>query len=536
MQPEIQKITYPVGFARTIIVITTVSAAIMELIDTSIVNVALTRIAGNLGVSIEDMSWVITAYAIANVVIIPMTGFLQQYFGRKNYYLVSMVLFTVASYCCGASSSLGELVLWRFLQGIGGGALLSTSQGILFDAFPPEKRALAGGFFGMGIVLGPTLGPTVGGWILDNTEHWGWIFYVNIPIGILATYLTYTFIEKKWDEGKNKNNIHIDWLGIILLMAGVGCLQFTLERGETEDWFNSTIIQWTAAIATIGLILFVWRELNIKYPVVNLRVLNNRTLAITTVFTFVVGIGLFTSVYVYPVLMQRVVGWSPLVTGLSLLPPTLAGIIIFPIVGKRMSTGANPLPFVIAGFIFFIAFGFTGSDLSNDINRWNVFVPLLYRAFGISLLQLPLINASVATLKPQDYPAGIAINNMIRQLGGSFGIALSNNYINQQYAQHRLDLVTKVTTDNPVVQERIATITQGLISRTGDAASAVVQTYKSIDLSVDRQAYFLSYLDTFRMISLFFIIVFPLIFFLKFKKDKKASLNNEAKQALEGAH
>lgn len=522
--------TYPTGFNRVIIVLTTVTAAIMELIDTSIVNVGLTKISGSLGVTIEDISWVITAYAIANVIIIPMTGFLQQYFGRKNYYLVSMIVFTIASYFCGASSGLGELVFWRFVQGIGGGALLSTSQGILFDAFPPEKRALAGGFFGMGIVLGPTLGPTLGGYILEYSEHWGWIFYVNLPVGIIATYLTITFIDKKPGEGKNKESISIDYTGILLLMAGIGCLQYTLERGQSDDWFASSTIRWTALIAAVGLIAFIWWELSIKNPVVNLRVLDNRTLAITTIFTFVVGIGLFTSVYVYPVLAQRILGWTAYMTGLSLLPPTLLAVFLFPVIGRQMSKGANPLPFVIIGFCFFIAFGLVGGSLSNDLGRWNVFIPLALRAFGISMMQLPLINASVATLPPRDYPQGIAINNMIRQLGGSFGIAISNNYIASHYAQHRADLVTNIVQGSTVVTERMGTITQGIISRTGaDVATATQQTYKALDLAVDQQAYFLSYLDTFRLISLFFVIVFPLIFFLKLKKETPG--NDAAKKA-----
>ena len=209
------------GLARTIIVITTVSAAIMELIDTSIVNVALNDISGSLGVSIEDVSWVITAYAIANVIIIPLTGFLAEYFGRKNYYIVSMIIFTVASYLCGQSDSLIELIIWRFVQGIGGGALLSTSQAILFDAFEPKDRPMAAGLFGMGIVLGPTLGPTLGGWIIEHNS-WPLIFMINIPIGIIATFLSFTFIDKKVGEGKGKDAIKIDYTGIMLLMAGIG--------------------------------------------------------------------------------------------------------------------------------------------------------------------------------------------------------------------------------------------------------------------------------------------------------------------------
>src|SRR5215831_12955101 len=242
--------------AKYIIVITTVSAAVMELVDTSIVNVALNDMAGSLGVSIEDISWVITSYAIANVIIIPMTGFLAEYFGRRNYYIASMIIFTIASYMCAQSTGLVEIILWRFIQGIGGGALLSTSQAILFDAFEPQDRPIASGLFGMGLILGPTLGPTVGGYII---EHFNWplIFMINIPIGIIATILAYTFVEKKPKEGKKKAEIHVDYTGIGLLAAGIGCLQYVLERGEAEDWFSSNSIRISAVIAVVALIGFI---------------------------------------------------------------------------------------------------------------------------------------------------------------------------------------------------------------------------------------------------------------------------------------
>src|SRR5215471_6937871 len=263
------------GFAKFIIVVTTVTAAVMELIDTSIVNVALNDMAGSLGVSIEDISWVITSYAIANVIIIPLTSFLAEYFGRKNYYIASMIIFTLASYLCGQSTGLVEIIIWRFVQGVGGGALLSTSQAILFDAFEPKDRPIASGLFGMGLVLGPTLGPTLGGYII---EHYNWplIFMINIPIGFIATLLAYSFVDKKEGEGENKKGIYIDYPGIAMLMAGIGCLQFVLERGESEDWFSSNSIRICAVIAAVGLISFIVRELSIPKPAVNLRVLHNR--------------------------------------------------------------------------------------------------------------------------------------------------------------------------------------------------------------------------------------------------------------------
>lgn len=515
----------PKGFARFIIVLTTVTAAVMELIDTSIVNVGLNQIAGSLGVTIEDISWVITAYAIANVIIIPLTGFLAEYFGRKTYYISSMILFTIASYMCAQSGSLMELVVWRFVQGIGGGALLSTSQAILFDAFEPKDRPLASGLFGMGLILGPTLGPTLGGYIIDNFS-WPLIFTINIPIGIIATLLSVSFIHKKEDEGKRKKEIEIDYTGIFFLMTGIGCLQFVLERGEAEDWFSSNTIRICSALALFGVISFIWRELSIKHPAVDLHVLKNRNLAFTTIFTFVIGLGLFTSVFVYPVMAQRVFGWSSYETGLSLLPPTLIGVVMMPLIGRWMSKGVTPLPFVIVGFILFTAYAWLSASMSPDVGRWDFFFPLVLRALGLSMVNLPLINQAVAGLKPKEYASGIALNNMIRQLGGAFGIAMANNYIRHGYMQHRTDLVANITPNNPVFNQFNNGLKQTLGARTGDLYTAGTQAMKLVDLRIDKQAFYLAYLDTFHLIGIFFIAVLPMVIFLRTKKntDAKAAM------------
>ena len=525
----------PKGFARTIIVITTIAAAIMELIDTSIVNVALNDMSGSLGVSIEDISWVITAYAIANVIIIPLTGFLAEYFGRKNYYIASMIIFTVASYLCGQSGSLVEIIIWRFVQGVGGGALLSTSQAILFDAFEVKDRPIASGLFGMGIVLGPTLGPTLGGYIMESYS-WPLIFMINIPIGIIATILAYTFIDKKEGEGKKKKQIKIDYNGILLLMVGIGCLQFVLERGDAEDWFNSQAIRICSGLAIAGFISFIWYELSIEKPAVNLRVLNNTNLAFTTIFTFVVGVGLYTSVFVFPVLAQRVLGYTPLETGLTLLAPTMITVILMPVIGMLMGKGVKPIPFVIAGFLLFAGYAWYSSRVSPDVSRQDFFFPFALRAIGMSMVQLPLINQAVAGLQPKDYASGIALNNMTRQLGGAFGIAMANNYVSRTYAQHRLDLIGTLSQGSAALTERTTNLTQNFVNKGGiDVGSAATKAYGMINNAVDRQAYYLAYLDTFRLVALFFIVVIPLVVFLRTKKTVPAN-PAAAKAAMAEAH
>ena len=520
------------GLAKVIIVVTTISAAIMELLDTSIVNVALFNMAGSLGVNVEDVAWVITSYAIANVIIIPLTGFLAEYFGRKNYYVFSMILFTIASYMCGNANSLAMLVFWRFIQGIGGGALLSTSQSILFEAFDPKDRAIAGGLFGMGIVMGPTLGPTVGGYIMEHLS-WPWIFYINLPIGALATFLSLRFVPKLENEGKNKANISIDYIGIMLLAVGVGSLQYVLERGESEDWFASSTIQILTATALTGLLGFIYHELTTPNPAVKLSILKNRTQALTNLFSFVVGIGLFTSVYVFPVLVQRINGFTAYETGLAILFPTLVGIFLFPVIGKAMAGGAPPMPFILMGCIMFTIFGFYGGSMTGEADRWDFFYVLIFRTFGISMMQMPLITQAVSGLEPRDYPAAISISNMIRQLGGAFGVAIANNFVSTHFAQHRADLVANVTDANPLATERIGNMTNYLISRTGDTFTSAQQAMAYMNFAVNKQAYLLSYLDTFRMISIFFIVIFPFIFFLKAEKSAPSAA---AKQAIDEAH
>lgn len=519
MNPALtQAPAYPTGFKQAIIVVTAISAAIMELIDTSIVNVALNQISGNLGATLEDIAWIITAYAIANVIIIPMTSFLISYFGRKSYFVGSIVVFTLASYLCGNSTSLWELVAFRFIQGIGGGGLLSTAQGILFDAFPPKNRALASAAFGMGIVVGPSLGPSLGGYLIDNYD-WPLIFYINLPIGILATLFTILFVDKKPEEYNiDRSQIKIDYVGIVLLAIGIGALQFILERGENDDWFASPTIRAMSAAAGAGLTLFVGWELWTKTPVVDLRVLKNRTLTTSLVLTFVVGFGLYCSIFLFPVWVQRINGFTPTLTGLTLIPGSLIAVFIFPPMGILLQRGVSPRIFIALGFGVYVLFNYFMALQNGVSSSWDFFLPLLMRGIGLPLLNLPLINQSVADLEPRQLSSGIALTNMVRQLGGAFGIALANTYVTIQTAVHRNDLIEHLAPENPLYLERITQVTNGLIARGFDVLKAQEQALRSLDFTITQQASLLSYIDAFELIGLFFILAFPLVFLLKSRK------------------
>ncbi|WP_225976274.1 DHA2 family efflux MFS transporter permease subunit [Mucilaginibacter ginsenosidivorax] len=351
------------GFRKWIIVITIIISTIIELIDTTIVNVSVNTMSGNLGESLEDTAWVITSYAIANVIVIPMTSFLAEKIGRKEYYIGSIVLFTAASAMCGFSHGLWELVLFRFIQGLGGGALLSTSQSILFETFSVKERGLASGIFSLGVIIGPSIGPVLGGYIVDNMT-WPWIFYVNVPIGIVAIVFCAIFLRP---TARPENNKPIDWLGIVLLSLGIGSLQIILERGETDDWFAARYIIALTILSGLSIMALIWHELRTPHPVINLRVLKNTTLSLSAIMTFTLGFGLFSAVFVFPLYAQRILGYSAFQTGTMLLPGTLLAAMISPFLGKLMQLGVRPQYLIIGGFGLTALFGFmmSRSDLSS---------------------------------------------------------------------------------------------------------------------------------------------------------------------------
>ena len=294
------------GFRRVIITITAVMCALLEIVDTTIVNVALTDMRGSLGATLTDVAWVITAYAIANVIVIPMTSWLSQQFGRKNYFAASIILFTVSSFLCGNADNIWELVAFRFIQGLGGGALLVTAQTIITESYPIAKRGMAQAIYGMGVIVGPTLGPPLGGYLVDNFS-WPYIFYINIPLGIIATFLTITFVKSPKYGEKLKAN-QVDWWGIVFLASFIGSLQFVLEHGQQDDWFNNNLIVFLSCVSVFGLLAFIWRESTYKYPIVNLSVLKDSNLRIGTIMTFILGFGLYGSTLIIPIYTQSVLG------------------------------------------------------------------------------------------------------------------------------------------------------------------------------------------------------------------------------------
>lgn len=506
---------------RTILIITVIAAAVMELIDTSIVNVALSHMSGNLGATIEDASWVITSYAIANVIIIPLTSFLSAQLGRRNYYIGSVIAFTFFSFMCGQATNIWVLVIFRFLQGMGGGALLSISQTIVFEQYPKEKQNIASALFGVGVFVGPTIGPTLGGYI---TEHfsWPWIFYINVPIGIIVATICIALLA----EPKTKPTAaKVDWIGIALLAIGVSCLQTVLERGETEDWFATTYIIWLSVIAFFGILLFIWWELTTDHPAVNLRVLKSRNLSIAAILTFVSGIGIYSSVFLTPVFVQRLLNFTPTQTGLLLLPGAVLAIGGLMISARVLQKGVSPVVIIVAGMAGFILFTWQMSKLSLDSNGSAITTSLIWRGVGLALVTVPLTTLAVSSLDPKDIPQGAALNNMMRQLGGSFGIAIVNTFLTYRNAAHRNVLISHITTDNPFAVARLNGYTQYFLGKGYSSYSARHMAIGTLEKVVTQQSNVMSFSDAFLLLTVIFVAALPILFYAGKIKSKVSKVS-----------
>ena len=515
------------GSRRVIITITAIMCALLEIVDTTIVNVALNDMKGNLGATTSEIGWVVTAYAIGNVIIIPMTSWLAQQFGRRNYFAASIAIFTIFSYLCGNATSIEELIIFRFLQGIGGGALLVTSQTIITESYPVEKRGMAQAIYGMGVIIGPTLGPPLGGYI---TYHVGWpyIFYINIPLGIIAALLTLQFVKSpKYAEKSVAKDI--DWIGIALLAIFVGCLQYVLEKGHEEDWFNSSTITILAVLSGLGGFFFIWRETIFRNPVVNLKVLSNGNLRIGTVMSFILGFGLYGSTFIIPLYTQSILGWTPTQAGMLFVPAALTTAFMMPFIGQLLQRGARQQYLVSLGLLSFFFFCFWGYKvLTPDTGKEAFFWPLILRGVAMGMLFIPITMLSLSTLKGRQIGEGAAFTGMMRQLGGSFGIAVITTFMAKKMVIHQADIGSHLSVNDPVVQNKIMMIKQGMIAKGMDSITATQTAYKSLQGAVAKQAAVLSYMDVFLYIGLMFLICIPFVLMVKGNRNRQMKMAEAA--------
>jgi DHA2 family multidrug resistance protein len=512
------------GSRRVIITVTAILCALLEIVDTTIVNVAITDMRGSLGATLTEIGWVITAYAIGNVIIVPMTSWLSQQFGRRNYFAVSIMIFTVFSFLCGNATGIWELVIFRFLQGVGGGALLVTSQTIITESYPIEKRGMAQAIYGLGVIIGPTLGPPLGGYIIDHYS-WPYIFYINIPIGIAAILLTLQYVKSPKYYEKTLRR-HIDFLGIALLAIAVGSLQYVLEKGHDDDWFNDTIIIILSVVAVLGLFFFIWRELTYKNPIVELRVLKNGNLRVGTFMSFLLGFGLYGSTFIIPLYTQSTLGWTAQQAGMLLIPSGIATAFMMPLIGKLLQRGVKQQYLVAGGLITFFLYSLWAYKiLTPDTSADNFWWLLIIRGAGLGLLFIPITTLALSSLHGKEIGQGAAFTGMMRQLGGSFGIAIITTFISTQNMVHRVDLVSKLDVNNPIVQQRVAGMQRSFMSKGMTPDVALKSAYKALDYSVFRQASVLSYMDVFLYLGVLFLLCIPFVLLVKGIRKKKVDLS-----------
>ncbi len=497
----------PSRYAHKYIIAATVTlAAMLELIDTSIVNVAIPHMMGNLGATLDEITWVSTSYIIANVIVIPMSGWLSAYFGRRNYFAGSIMLFVVSSFFCGAASTLGGLVLWRTIQGLGGGALLSTAQATLYESFPPEEAGTGMAIFGVGVMVGPTLGPTLGGWITDNYA-WPWIFYINVPIGIAAAFLTWTYVRDAIHQQRAEK---VDYLGVILLATTVGSLQWMLERGERYDWWDSRFVTGLGVTALVAGVLLVWRELVIDEPVIDFHILKSRQLTSGVLMGSMLGFALYGSVFILPVFLQNLLQMTAWQTGRVILPGAIASAMTMAVVGRN-ARRLDARYTVVAGTGLFFLSMLMMSRLTAQSGISDMFWPLIFRGVGLGLIFVPLTNATMADLEVRQLAQGTGMFNLSRQLGGSLGIAVMATLLSRVTATQRALLVEHVGSTDPNVTERLSLITRGLISRGMNAITAKQQAIAILDRQVGVQASVLAFSKIYLWSGLALVASLPLL-------------------------
>ncbi len=487
------------------ITIAVMCAALMAMLDISIVNVALTDIRASFGTPLDQIGWVSTGYMMANVVVIPMTGWLQRRFGYKRYFAFSILLFTAASALCGAAWSLPSLVAFRVLQGMGGGAIIPTAQSILFARYPREEHSMAGGIFGLGAVTGPLLGPTVGGWLID-VSSWHWIFLVNLPVGLLAAGLAYRFIE---EPGYVRPEEPVDTFGIALLAVGMASLQYVLEEGHREGWDSVEIIV-IAVVAAIALLTFLVHELETDAPVVDLRVFANRSYTAGTGINFLLGIALFSGSYLFSLYCGAVMRYTALDIGKIFLVAGTIQVVLMPLLGK-FSGKADGRALVAFGIATACLSLWMNGHLTSQAGFWDLAKPQMVRAFAMGFIFIPLSVIALSNLSPAQRGNATGLFNLTRELGGSIGTAWMSVSLDNASRIHASQIGESVNAYNPIVQEQLAALKGAaatLPDPTGSATSILA-------LRVQVQALIRAFNDGFLTVTALFAVGILLVLFLE---------------------
>ncbi len=499
-----------------IVAVAVMLGTFMEVLDTTVVNVALPHIAGSLSATVDEATWVLTSYLVSNAIVLPMTGWLANQFGRKRILLMSVFGFTVASLACGLAPNLPTLIIFRVIQGATGGGLQPLSQAIMLEAFPPEKRGKAMAFWALGIVVAPMLGPVLGGWITD-TYSWRWVFYINLPIGIMATIMARLFIFDPPYIGKKAE--YVDYIGMAFLVVGIGCLQVFLDKGQTEDWWSSNFIRVLAFLAITGLIAFVVRELTTKHPIVDLTVFKNRTYATGVFMMTVLGFVLYGSTVLLPIWLQTLMGYPALQSGLAMLPRGLGSFLFMPIVGILMGK-IEPrkllmVGLIVAGYSLILLGG-----LNLRAGYWDIFWPQILQGTAMGLLFVPLTTVTNDPIAKEKMGNATSIFNLMRNIGASIGIAM----VTTIYARStRTDTDVLSSNANPYNTSFTSMISglQGALEKGGsDAYTAMHQAYGAVFGMIQREAAMLAFIKSFRLLGAMFFLMIPLVFLMKKPRHK----------------
>jgi len=499
-------------------------ATFMEVLDTSVANVALPHIAGNLSSSIDETTWVLTGYLVANAIVLPLSGWFSTLFGRKRFYMTCVAIFTLSSAMCGLAPNLGGLIIFRILQGLGGGALQPTSQAILRETFPREKQGMAMAVYGMGVVLAPVIGPTLGGWITDNFT-WRWIFLINIPVGICSLLFTSLLIfDPPYLIRKTlKDGLKIDFIGLGLLATGLGALEITLDEGQRNDWFSSHGIVAATIIALVALVAVVFWELRQKDPVVDFHLLKDRNFAISTLTMFMLGFVLYGSTMALPLFLQTLLGYTAMQSGMALSPGGLAILVMMPVVGFLLAK-IEARWLIIFGLLIssYGLFQMTHFDL--DIDFRHAVIARVVQSLGLAFLFVPINTMAFYFIAKQKTSYATGLINLARNIGGSTGIALSTTLIARREQFHQQRLVENLSPLNPAYQSTIEAAKQMFMARGSDAVHALAQAQQLVYGMVQRQATLLSYLEDFRLLAFTFFAVIPLMFLMKRIRPQKAEV------------
>jgi MFS transporter, DHA2 family, multidrug resistance protein len=498
-------------------------ATFMQVLDTSIANIALPHIAGNLSATTDEATWVLTSYLVSNAIILPMTGWLGNYFGRKRLLLWCVALFTLASVVCGAALNLPMLILARVFQGAGGGAMVPIAQAVLLESFPPNRRGMAMAIFMQGVVVAPIIGPTLGGWITDNYS-WRWVFYINVPVGVLAMFLAQWFVEDPPYIKRNKKAA-IDFIGFGLLALWLATLQIVLDKGQEADWFGAEWVRWFTAVSAAAMIGFIGWEFTVKHPLVDLRILRNRNFAVGLVLITVVVAILYGTTVELPLFLQTLMGYPALQSGYALSPRGAAAFVTTIVVGRLVGRIRNRW-LMCVGFPVLAMACFMLSDINLQVSESAVIWPSVINGVAISFIFVPLTTATMGHLPQEQMSNATGLYNLMRNLGGSFGIAFVTTMIARGAQAHQALMAGHLASANPAFTHYLSAL-QSALARQSGPATATNQAYGLIYQMFDRQAHLWAFVDNFTLLGWLALGCMPLLFlFKRIQRGKKPAVTH----------